>query len=94
VKRGDSLAKIASKHRVSIRSLKSKNSLKSHRIFPGQVLKIPKGKGLLNKYYRVRRGDNLTSISKKFNLSVRKIKSRNNIPGTRIYPGQLLRVVF
>jgi membrane-bound lytic murein transglycosylase D len=41
VKKGESLGVIASKHKVSVSALKSKNKLKSNTIHPGQRLIIP-----------------------------------------------------
>ena len=48
----------------------------------------------MKNYYRVRRGDNLISIARRFGVGFTKIKKVNNIPGTKIYPGQVLKVVF
>ncbi|ATH08499.1 hypothetical protein BIY24_11220 [Halobacteriovorax marinus] len=42
--------------------------------------------------YRVKRGDNLTGISKKFGLPIRKIKRANNIRGSKIMVGQRLSI--
>lgn len=43
-------------------------------------------------YYRVRSGDNLGYIAKKFRTSVKSIKRLNRIKGTTIFPGQRLRI--
>ncbi len=43
VKRGDTLWKIAKKHRVSVSSIKRYNKLRSNCLYIGQVLRIPKG---------------------------------------------------
>ncbi len=42
--------------------------------------------------YRVRRGDNLTSIARKFGLSVWNLRKINKLRGSKIYPGQKLVV--
>ena len=42
VGRGDTLAEIAQRYRVSVASLRTANRIKGHDIRPGQVLKIPR----------------------------------------------------
>ena len=42
--------------------------------------------------YRVRRGDSLTVIARRFGTSVKAIQRRNDLRGTRIYAGQVLRI--
>jgi membrane-bound lytic murein transglycosylase D len=42
--------------------------------------------------YTVRRGDSLYAIAKRFRTTVGRLKRDNNLRGTRIYPGQKLRV--
>ncbi len=48
--------------------------------------KAPKG------WYRVRWGDSLWKIAKRFRLSVRELKARNNLTGRLIKPGDLLAI--
>ena len=43
-----------------------------------------------NKQYKVRRGDTLYSISKKFNMSINSIKSLNNLQGDYLTIGQTI----
>lgn len=43
-------------------------------------------------YYKVRSGDTLGGIAKKYGVSVTKLRTWNNISGTRIYAGQRLKV--
>lgn len=42
--------------------------------------------------YRVRRGDSLWTIARELGISVRELRSANNLSGSRIYPGQTLTV--
>ena len=42
--------------------------------------------------YRVRWGDSLTVIARRFGTSVKAIQRLNDLPGTRIYSGQVLRI--
>jgi len=43
-------------------------------------------------WYRVRVGDSLWTIAKRFQLSVEELKARNNLTGRRIKPGDLLAI--
>jgi LysM repeat protein len=43
-------------------------------------------------WYRVQVGDKLSTIAKRFRLSVQEIKSRNHLTSSRIRPGDLLSV--
>jgi membrane-bound lytic murein transglycosylase D len=43
-------------------------------------------------WYRVRSGDKLSTIAKRFRLSVEELKHRNHLTGSRIRPGDLLSV--
>ena len=91
VRRGDSLVRIAKRHGTSVRKLKALNNLRSNRIYAGQKLVIEKYPVSYTRY-RVRRGDNLQSIAKKFGLRIRELKKMNHLRGSRIYAGQLLKV--
>ena len=42
--------------------------------------------------YRVRKGDSLHAISKKFGISISELKRINRLKKSRIYAGQLLKV--
>lgn len=95
VQRGDYLAKIAEKYKVSVASLKSANGVRSSRIFPGMSLKIPgRSSTSASDYvmYRVRRGDSLSKIGKRFGVQVDQIKAANEIAQNDIFAGQVLRV--
>ena len=43
-------------------------------------------------YYKVKRGDSIWKISRKFNVSMKKIKKWNNLKSNRIYPKQKLKI--
>ena len=45
-----------------------------------------------SKYYRVRRGDNLSVIANRHNITVKRLKSMNGMRGSLIKPGQRLRI--
>lgn len=45
-------------------------------------------------YYRVKSGDVLGSIAERYGVGLSKLKSWNNIRGSRIYPGQKLTIYY
>ena len=91
VRRGDTLASISKKYRISMRNLKSLNNLKGSRIYAGKRLLISRPKKAT--VYRVRKGDSLSGIANKFGVSVAKIKRTNRLKRNMIYAGQKLRIV-
>ena len=44
-----------------------------------------------HRYYKVRRGDCLGKIARKYGISVRRLKQLNHLKGDRIRPGQVLK---
>ena len=100
VRRGDSLTIIARRFGTSVGEIRRANRLKGSRILAGQKLKIPvraaangnRQTGAANGRYRVRRGDSLGSIARKFGVSVRQLRTANAIRGHLIHPGQTLIV--
>lgn len=95
VKRGDTLWEIARVHGVSIKYLKSANSLYSNRIYPGRKLVIP-GKGSSyassNETYVVKRGDSLHKIARRFGVTVSALKKANGLWSDTIYPSMRLNI--
>ncbi|MDP1418860.1 LysM peptidoglycan-binding domain-containing protein [Peribacillus simplex] len=102
VKSGDSLDKIARVNNMTIQQLKSKNHLTSTLIFPGQVLKVNSltstpdnnNNKITTDVYVVKLGDSLSTIAKRYNLSLSALLKINpNISNSdRIRIGQTIRV--
>ncbi len=101
VRRGESLYQIASYYGVSVRALKRANHLRRSKLRPGMVLRIPvrtqavlyvsakpvrqtMGKAVV---YRVKPGDSLWEIAKKFGVSLGDLKVWNNLRSNLIRPG-------
>jgi membrane-bound lytic murein transglycosylase D len=91
VRRGDTLSGIASKYKTSVRNLKNWNNLRSSRIRAGQMLTIYSGKAPA-RTHKVRRGENLSSIARRYGTSVSRLKSWNGLRSDRIQIGQVLTV--
>lgn len=103
VRRGDTLIRIARKHGVSVSQLKALNNLRQDTVYVGQMLTVkgsearparvspamsssPTGK------YKVRSGDSLYEIAKRFNMTVADLMHSNDLRDATIQPGQVLKV--
>jgi membrane-bound lytic murein transglycosylase D len=105
VKRGETLSTIATRYRTSVRKIVLVNHIRrKHFIRVGQKLKIPlrgsspsrvyvsKNELLPDGKYRIRKGDSLWLIAKKFNTNTKTLKRINNLSTTRLYVGQVLQI--
>ena len=103
VKNGDTLGKIAGKHRVSVSRLKTWNKLKSNHIYVGQKLQVNlKGKpksaagsknyALRKDYYVVRKGDSLSKIAARTHTTVKNLIKLNHLKSTAVRPGKRLLI--
>lgn len=98
VKRGQTLSTIARHYGKSIKYIKSLNRLSNNRIYVGQKLKVSGTAQVVKKHrvasksirYKIRRGDSLIGIARKFNTTVSKIKETNSLRGNHIQKGQYL----
>lgn len=99
VKRGDTLSKLAIQYNTSVGMIVNLNKIRNRNlIYVGEVLKIPyakkEHKGETNHLiYIIRRGNTLSEIAKKFNMSVMEIVRLNEIKNPNlIYIGETLRI--
>lgn len=101
VRNGDNLWTIARKHKVSVNQVTRWNRLdRGSLIKPGQKLviwqsggKAGSGKRVRSVSYKVRSGDSLYRISKKFNVSIADLRRWNNLPRDKhLQPGQHLKL--
>lgn len=101
VRSGDTLYDIAAAHGISVSSLKKANRLNGSRIHPGDVLRIPDPVRSSPKplqastgktTYRVRPGDTLYDIARKFGISTAALRRANGLRSSRIYPGDMLDI--
>jgi len=90
VKSGQTLSQIAMQYKTSSSRLIKLNKFKNAKIFAGQNLKVPHSKSAKKLIHKVRRGENLSIIAKKFRTSVAKLVKANSIKKGKIYPGQKL----
>jgi len=105
VKKGETLSSISKKYNVTEDELKASNNLKSNALRLGQNLQIaqaatPTSNSKSNKEeiaatpisYKVKKGETLSSISKKYNVTEDELKTMNNLKSSVIRFGQELKV--
>ncbi len=102
VRYGETLYSIARRYGVRIKDLKRWNRLKNaRRLRTGTILKIyglsTRKRQSQSAYkslkYKVKRGDSLWSIARKFKVSIKKLAKFNNLkPNSTIYAGKILVV--
>lgn len=93
VKKGDSLWLIANKNGVSVDDIKNANNLTSNTLQIGQILIIPDKKTSTKEItYVVKKGDSLWLIANKYDTTVEKIKSANNLINNTLQIGQILTI--
>jgi membrane-bound lytic murein transglycosylase D len=92
IRRGDNLAEIAHRYNVSVEDLQAWNNLNGTRITAGEYLTIRSGGSTPAGQYRIRRGDTLDAIAKRFGVTVDQLKAWNGLRGSRIHEGQYLAV--
>ncbi len=94
VRSGESLYSIASKYRISVAELKRANKIRSNRIIAGSRLRVA-ASGYVRqqgRVHRVRRGETLSSISRKYGMEISDLKRLNRMRNSRIYVGQKINV--
>lgn len=107
VKSGDTLSEIALQRNIPTSKLRKLNHIRGDRIYTGQKLKLgsardperaPSNEKTAEEVedepfeYRVRPGDNLSAIAKRFDVAVSLIRQLNGLKKDRIYPGQTLQL--
>lgn len=106
IRSGESLSTIARRYRCSVRSIMRANNLRrSSFIVAGKKLKIPrkgtivyrsrKYNGIVDRVssrHRVRSGDSLWIIAKRYGTTTKKIQELNNLSSTNLHIGQVLKI--
>ena len=91
VRSGDNLNRIAKRYKISLNKLKKMNKKKSNTIHVGEKLIVPP-LPLRKNRYTVKRGDNLSSIARRYKVSVKALLKRNHKKSSIIRVGEKLRV--
>ena len=91
VKKGDTLWEIARDNGTTVSELKRLNGMTSSLIRMGQQLKLAETNPS-DSSYTVQKGDSLSVIGARFNVTVPQLKSNNQLTSDTIFPGQKLNV--
>ena len=102
VQKGDVLSRIARKFHTTVDAIIAQNCIKNkNRVFAGQVLAIPSHGATVssateqemeNGCYVVQKGDTLSGIAKRFNITTDDLRKNNRLHNDLIYVGQKLRL--
>ncbi len=93
VKNGESLASLALRHGIDLKTLAAWNGLTSHDpLLPGQTLRIPTKQAPELVTYRVRKGDSIAAIARRYGVTVADIRRWNRVADNRLQPGDKLRI--
>jgi membrane-bound lytic murein transglycosylase D len=104
IRSGETLGGIARRYDVSVAAIQRANGLSGHLIRAGHDLAIPLSEATVVRFvgrrhagsnqvsYRVRKGDSLYVIARRFQVSVADLRRWNGISGRLIKPGQQLTV--
>jgi len=104
IRPGDTLSGIARKHGVTVSALMQANHLRDHRIRAGKDLIIPLSASPTlaidtspvasrRMKYRVRKGDSLYRIARRFGVRIQDLKKWNRLASNNLRPGQTLTVI-
>ena len=94
---GDTLSQIAKNYKTTIRDIMLQNKLRSSKIFTGQSLEIQIRTNTIAQshirkvFYKIREGDSLYLIAKRFSVSINDIRKWNTSTRSKyIHPGETL----
>ena len=100
IKPGDTLSGIAGRYKTSVSNLRRMNGLgRSNLIRAGQRLKVPGGRGAVAHssgerpaVHVVRRGDTLSSLARRYGVTVQALMDANDMSSSKLRAGQKLKI--
>lgn len=98
VKKFETLATIAQKHKVSPAQIIEYNRMQTTQVFEGQRLRVPQpsdrrpGSSGRDNIYRVKRGDSWKRISRALGISVKTLRGLNPAAKFHLQPGEEIRI--
>ena len=106
VKRGDTLSQIADRYGTTVKRIMQVNNLRKDTAILGQRLKIEvtsvdnssgsarttSASAKVPAYHTVVRGDSLSKISARYNITMRALRTQNNLKSDRVMLGQRIKL--
>ena len=104
IRRGETLSVIARRYKTSVRRIMRANNMRSSHIVAGRLLKIPqrgykytakktvKRKSGKRYAHKVTSGDSLWIIAKRYGTTTQEIQKLNNLSGTNLHIGQVIKL--
>ncbi len=107
IRRGETLSSIATRYGTSVRDLARANNIhRTHRIIAGTVIKVPvsgtnahtsssnstTAQKKTPVRYKVKKGDSLWVLARKFSTTTKEIMRANNLSNTTLHIGQVLTI--
>jgi membrane-bound lytic murein transglycosylase D len=95
---GDTLARLARRHQVPLSELLRLNPALVKALHPGDEVRLPSGDHAEAKaearprFHRVRKGETLASIARKYHVEPGDLRGWNHLKGSRLQVGQQLRL--
>lgn len=99
VKSGDTLMSIARKYNLNVQDIRQMNNIKGDVIKKGQMIQVRSAGGASSSgtkksivSYRVKKGDTLYSLSKRFNIEIARLVSYNKIGSNQLVTGKTILI--
>ena len=103
VRWGDNLFKLARRNRTTVNTIARMNGFSPKKMLrAGKVIKLPhkyassirraKGRSSSAKYHKVKRGESLGRIARRYGIAAAQIRAWNNLSSSVIHPRQVLRI--
>ncbi|MEN8215147.1 MAG: LysM peptidoglycan-binding domain-containing protein [Pseudomonadota bacterium] len=96
VKKGENLTRIAKRYDMTVAELRQLNNLKSGPLYVGKRLKVraseTKTVHAKTQKHKVRSGENLTRIAKRYGMTIAELSQLNNLKGGSLHVGKRLKV--
>ncbi len=99
VKKGETLTSISNKYGIDKATIMKTNNMQNEKVYADMKLKVvkyydaKKTKTTAYLYHTVKKGETLTSISNKYGIDIKRLKSVNNLKTSSVHPNMRLKII-